>query len=166
MRVCFVGDVVGSAGRRAFKTVMPSFLKSNNVDCCIVNAENSVHGLGASINMLRDLEASGKRRIGFIAILRLSHDDRVDQAAGNDGVSGPGRGVDQTVDLHDDFPAVRLYCLADRERIPGHEHVVKRDVSLPVGCGSLDQCHSQLRQFVVQEFFPVDFDIFDLLIVR
>ena len=55
MRVCFVGDVVGSAGRRAFKTVMPSFLKSNKVDCCIVNAENSVHGLGASINMLRDL---------------------------------------------------------------------------------------------------------------
>ena len=59
MRVCFVGDVVGSAGRRAFKTVMPSFLRNNAIDCCIVNAENSVNGLGASINMLRDLEAAG-----------------------------------------------------------------------------------------------------------
>ncbi len=59
LRICFVGDVVGSAGRRAFKTVMPSFLKNNAIDCCIVNAENSVNGLGASINMLRDLEAAG-----------------------------------------------------------------------------------------------------------
>ena len=59
MRVCFVGDIVGAAGRRAFRTVMPGFLKNNGIDCCIVNAENSVHGLGASINMLRDLEASG-----------------------------------------------------------------------------------------------------------
>lgn len=59
MRICFVGDVVGSVGRRAFKTVMPGFLKSNQIDCCIVNAENSVNGLGASINILKELEASG-----------------------------------------------------------------------------------------------------------
>ena len=59
MRVCFVGDVVGGAGRRAFRTVMPGFLRNNSIDCCIVNAENSVHGLGASINILRDLEAAG-----------------------------------------------------------------------------------------------------------
>ena len=54
MRICFVGDVVGSVGRRAFKTVMPGFLKSNQIDCCIVNAENSVNGLGASINILKE----------------------------------------------------------------------------------------------------------------
>ena len=59
MRVCFVGDIVGGAGRRAFKTVMPGFLRDNQIDCCIVNAENSVHGLGASINILRELENSG-----------------------------------------------------------------------------------------------------------
>ena len=59
MRVCFVGDIVGGAGRRAFKTVMPGFLRNNRIDCCIVNAENSVHGLGASINILRDLETAG-----------------------------------------------------------------------------------------------------------
>lgn len=59
MRVCFVGDVVAGAGRRAFRTVIPEFIKSNAIDCCVVNAENSVNGLGASINILRDLEASG-----------------------------------------------------------------------------------------------------------
>lgn len=59
MRVCFVGDIVGGSGRRAFRTVMPGFLKSNSIDCCIVNAENSVHGLGASLNIIRELEASG-----------------------------------------------------------------------------------------------------------
>jgi len=59
LRVCFVGDIVGGAGRRAFKTVMPGFLRDNQIDCCIVNAENSVHGLGASINILRELENSG-----------------------------------------------------------------------------------------------------------
>ena len=59
MRVCFVGDVVGFAGRRALRTVMPGFLKNNRIDCCIVNAENSVHGLGASTNIIRELESSG-----------------------------------------------------------------------------------------------------------
>ena len=59
MRVCFVGDIVGYAGRRAFKTVMPGFLKNNSIDCCIVNAENSVHGLGASMNIIRELEDYG-----------------------------------------------------------------------------------------------------------
>ena len=29
MRVCFVGDIVGYAGRRAFTTVMPGFLKKD-----------------------------------------------------------------------------------------------------------------------------------------
>ena len=64
MRVCFVGDVVGSAGRRAFKTVMPGYLKSNDIDCCIVNAENSVHGLA-----LRSI-SSGTWRIRVPIFLR------------------------------------------------------------------------------------------------
>lgn len=59
MRVCFVGDIVGAAGKRAFSAVMPRFKAENGIDCLIVNAENSAHGMGVSQNIINDLLASG-----------------------------------------------------------------------------------------------------------
>ncbi len=59
MRVCFVGDIVGAAGKRAFSAVMPRFKAENGIDCLIVNAENSAHGMGVSQNIINDLMASG-----------------------------------------------------------------------------------------------------------
>lgn len=59
MRVCFVGDIVGAAGKRAFSAVMPRLKAENGIDCLIVNAENSAHGMGVSQNIINDLMASG-----------------------------------------------------------------------------------------------------------
>ncbi len=59
MKICFVGDIVGNAGRRAVKSVLPGILSSNSIDCCIINAENSAHGLGVSSKIIKELEASG-----------------------------------------------------------------------------------------------------------
>ena len=59
MKVCFVGDIVGTAGKRAFSAIMPRFKTENGIDCLIVNAENSTHGMGVSINVLNELKAAG-----------------------------------------------------------------------------------------------------------
>ena len=59
MKVCFVGDIVGAAGKRAFSAIMPRFKADNGIDCLIVNAENATHGMGVSLNILNDLAASG-----------------------------------------------------------------------------------------------------------
>ena len=59
VKVCFVGDIVGAAGKRAFCSLMPRFKADNGIDCLIVNAENSTHGMGVSLNVINDLTAAG-----------------------------------------------------------------------------------------------------------
>ena len=59
MKVCFTGDIVGAAGKRAFCSIMPRFKSENGIDCLIVNAENSAHGMGVSQNIIIDLMAAG-----------------------------------------------------------------------------------------------------------
>ena len=59
MRLCFIGDIVGSSGRRALKAVLPGFLSSNGIDVCVINAENSAHGLGCSDKICTELKSLG-----------------------------------------------------------------------------------------------------------
>ncbi|MCQ2527568.1 MAG: YmdB family metallophosphoesterase [Saccharofermentans sp.] len=59
MRICFIGDIVAAPGRRAMKRVLPNFLRDNNIDICIANAENSAHGLGVSPKVIEELTALG-----------------------------------------------------------------------------------------------------------
>lgn len=59
LRICFVGDIVASSGRRAVKSILPGFLKDNKIDICIANAENSLHGLGVSPKIIDELINSG-----------------------------------------------------------------------------------------------------------
>ena len=59
MKVCFTGDIVGAAGKRAFCSIMPGFKAANGIDCLIVNAENSTHGMGVSMNVMNELMAAG-----------------------------------------------------------------------------------------------------------
>lgn len=59
MRICFIGDIVAAPGRRAIKSILPGFLKDNSIDFCIVNAENSVHGLGVSYKVIDELNSIG-----------------------------------------------------------------------------------------------------------
>ena len=59
MRLCFIGDIVGSSGRRALKAVLPGFLSSNGIDVCVINAENSAHGLGCSDKICAELKSRG-----------------------------------------------------------------------------------------------------------
>jgi len=59
LKVCFIGDVCGMAGRRAVLGLLPGFVRSNDIDCIIINAENSAHGLGVSRNIIEDFSAIG-----------------------------------------------------------------------------------------------------------
>ena len=59
MRIMLVGDVVGRAGRRAFRTITPQLRSEKSVDVVIVNGENSAGGKGFTRNALDELYAGG-----------------------------------------------------------------------------------------------------------
>ena len=59
MRIMLVGDVVGRAGRRAFRTITPRLRSERRIDVVIVNGENSAGGKGFTRKALDELYAGG-----------------------------------------------------------------------------------------------------------
>lgn len=59
MRIMLVGDVVGRAGRRAFRTHTPRLRTERKIDVVIVNGENSAGGKGFTRKALDELYAGG-----------------------------------------------------------------------------------------------------------
>jgi metallophosphoesterase (TIGR00282 family) len=59
MRVLFIGDVVGSPGRRGLRDAMPGLRERHSPDLVIVNGENSAGGVGITERTARDLFESG-----------------------------------------------------------------------------------------------------------
>ncbi len=59
MRILFVGDVFGHAGRHIIGEHLPSLLASQEVDLLIVNAENSAGGFGVTPATADELFALG-----------------------------------------------------------------------------------------------------------
>jgi len=59
MRVLFIGDVVGSPGRRAVRETMPALRERHSPDLVIVNGENSAGGMGITERTANDLFAAG-----------------------------------------------------------------------------------------------------------
>ena len=57
IRLLFVGDVVGSAGRRAIKTQLESVIDRERVDFVVGNVENLAGGFGITTKVLEDLDA-------------------------------------------------------------------------------------------------------------
>jgi len=46
IRILFIGDIVGKAGRCAVEKLVPALLNTNSIDICIANGENAAGGLG------------------------------------------------------------------------------------------------------------------------
>jgi len=46
LRVLFIGDIVGSPGRKAAKEMILKLKKEEEIDFCIANGENSAGGSG------------------------------------------------------------------------------------------------------------------------
>ena len=59
MKFLFVGDVVGSPGRKGLREAMPGLLEQHAPDLAIVNGENSAGGLGITDRTGRDLFEMG-----------------------------------------------------------------------------------------------------------
>ena len=59
MRILFLGDVVGRAGREMVEASMPGLRRRLNLDLAIVNAENASHGFGLAPSMADSLFAAG-----------------------------------------------------------------------------------------------------------
>jgi metallophosphoesterase (TIGR00282 family) len=59
MRVLFLGDVVGSPGRRGLREALPGLRGEHSPDLVIVNGENSAGGMGITERTANDLFAAG-----------------------------------------------------------------------------------------------------------
>lgn len=59
MKILFIGDVVGKAGRSAVAETLPKWKREYQPDFTIANAENSAHGIGATATTLDELSRSG-----------------------------------------------------------------------------------------------------------
>ncbi|CDB78508.1 unknown [Blautia sp. CAG:237] len=106
---------------------------------------------------VRDLKTSGKCRVCFISLLRLCHNDRIDQTARNDGVTRTGRRVYETIHLYDDLSTVCFDRLTDGQCVAGHEHIIKGDISFSVCSSSLDHGNRDLWKFIIKKFIPIHF---------
>ncbi len=59
MRILFLGDIVGRAGRDAVLAALPSLRVRRELDLVIINAENASHGFGLAPAMADALFAAG-----------------------------------------------------------------------------------------------------------
>jgi metallophosphoesterase (TIGR00282 family) len=59
MRILFVGDIVGSPGRKIVHDRLADILAQREIDLCIANGENSASGFGITPRLAEELFASG-----------------------------------------------------------------------------------------------------------
>ncbi|HEY6016630.1 MAG TPA: TIGR00282 family metallophosphoesterase [Gaiellaceae bacterium] len=59
MRLLFVGDVFGTAGRKAVEERLPGLREELGVDFCIVNGENAANGRGITARLSERILAAG-----------------------------------------------------------------------------------------------------------
>ncbi len=59
MRLLFVGDVIGRAGRTAIGKYLPEIRRAWALDCVVVNGENSAGGFGITEDICRELLDAG-----------------------------------------------------------------------------------------------------------
>jgi 2',3'-cyclic-nucleotide 2'-phosphodiesterase len=59
MRILFIGDIVGSPGRRIVRERLGDILAQREIDLCIANGENSASGFGITPRLAQELFATG-----------------------------------------------------------------------------------------------------------
>lgn len=100
MKLLFVGDVVGGAGRRTLAGLLPGLLERHGLDFVVVNGENAAGGLGITEKVARELLGMGVDAItlGNHAYRHrevypyLDREERIVRPA-NYPKGNPGRGV-------------------------------------------------------------------------
>ena len=59
MKILFIGDIVGSPGRKIVHDRLADILTQRKIDLCIANGENSASGFGITPRLVEELFASG-----------------------------------------------------------------------------------------------------------
>jgi metallophosphoesterase (TIGR00282 family) len=59
LRLLFIGDVVGKAGREAVKIRLKRVKRDHNIDFCVANGENIAHGFGITAKTADELFNAG-----------------------------------------------------------------------------------------------------------
>jgi len=59
LKIFFIGDIVGSPGRKIVHERLADILAQRQVDLCIANGENSAAGFGITPRIAQDLLANG-----------------------------------------------------------------------------------------------------------
>lgn len=99
MRLLFIGDVVGSAGRKGLADAMPALRERHKPDLVVVNGENAAGGVGITEETAEEIFAAGAQVITLgnhayrqrEAFDFLNSDDRVIRPLNHSNES-PGRG--------------------------------------------------------------------------
>jgi hypothetical protein len=59
LRILFIGDIVGSPGRKIVHDRLGDILAQRQIDLCIANGENSASGFGITPRIVHDLLSTG-----------------------------------------------------------------------------------------------------------
>ncbi len=99
LRLLFVADVVGKAGRQAIERLLPSLMEERSVDFCLLNAENAAGGAGLTQAVAAsffdrgvDVLTSGNHIWDNREIFRFIDDEPRILRPANYAPSVPGRG--------------------------------------------------------------------------
>lgn len=101
MKVLAVGDIVGVAGVRELKKILPGLIETESIDFCIVNAENSADGFGITEKNFNDILSEkvdvitmGNHTWGKKDIFKFIDDNRIIRPANYpEGVVGNGYNI-------------------------------------------------------------------------
>lgn len=66
MRILYLGDVVGRAGRDVVIERLPEIRSRLRLDFVVVNGENSAHGFGITPKLCQDFYAAGVDVVYFM----------------------------------------------------------------------------------------------------
>lgn len=59
LKILFIGDIMGKAGRRAVTAFVPALREEYELDVVIANAENLAHGKGITRSTLKEMQDAG-----------------------------------------------------------------------------------------------------------
>ena len=59
MNILIIGDIVGIAGVKKVKEILPKIIKERKIDFVIANGENSADGMGITSKIFKDLQLAG-----------------------------------------------------------------------------------------------------------
>lgn len=124
MRILFIGDIVGSPGRKAVKELLPALKASHQVDVVIANGENSAGGAGITPAIANDLFSygidaltSGDHLWDQREVIRLLENEPRFLRPGNYPAGTPGHGA--FILNKENLPAVGILNAQGRTFLPG-----------------------------------------------